>query len=368
MSKLKRAYQAFSPFPKKGLTKDYERFIRQEVNDYCKQYPDVRKEEMLAEAVKIAVEFEPKFKSGSGYDFSTPLRHHLKGLHRFAQREFSSWRIGVDRVALAANKLEAKRNGIGGDDPRPVNFAGMGNGARTAFDFQWTTGTPMSNLVVIYTRDHDPTTMLHCPDRLDRHRVVIGHTSEMMEGANLDVKVVLADREPSPITHGYLRAVMDHNERRQREADAEAENRRLGSYEPVFLVVYAQKYDIEFYKGRSPPEFKPDYIQHVSLSEPIVTDADDGHVGTLADTIADESLANAASDHADQLRNAAETDRLRAIVDAERMFMSPKEATVLDHRLMANRPIAEVADRVGMTKGGVSKMATRLADRLRAKK
>jgi hypothetical protein len=49
------------------------------------------------------------------------------------------------------------------------------------------------------------------------------------------------------------------------------------------------------------------------------------------------------------------------------LFMSPKEATVLNERLLASRPIAEVADRVGMTKGGVSKMATRLAEGLRAK-
>jgi hypothetical protein len=91
---------------------------------------------------------------------------------------------------------------------------------------------------------------------------------------------------------------------------------------------------------------------------------DDDWVGNLADTIADGAPANAAADYADQLRNAAETDRLRGVVEAERPFLSPKQATVLNDWLLGNRSIAEVADKVGMTKGGVSKMATRIAETL----
>ena len=50
-------------------------------------------------------------------------------------------------------------------------FAGGGNGARVTLDFQWL--TPVSDLIVIYSRDHDPTaSVFQCP--LDRHRVVIG--------------------------------------------------------------------------------------------------------------------------------------------------------------------------------------------------
>jgi hypothetical protein len=37
---------------------------------------------------------------------------------------------------------------------------------------------------------------------------------------------------------------------------------------------------------------------------------------------------------------------------------------VLNDWLLGNRSIAEVADKVGMTKGGVSKMATRIAETL----
>src|SRR5262245_57475021 len=73
---------AYDPFPKTGLTKDYEPFIRKWVTDFCKRHPQVRKQDALFEAVKLAVEFEPKFKAKSGNDFSTPLRHHLMGLKR----------------------------------------------------------------------------------------------------------------------------------------------------------------------------------------------------------------------------------------------------------------------------------------------
>jgi hypothetical protein len=45
-----------------------------------------------------------------------------------------------------------------------------GVGVAITLDFQWL--TPVSDLIVIYSRDHDPTTMF--PFRLDRHRVVIG--------------------------------------------------------------------------------------------------------------------------------------------------------------------------------------------------
>ena len=79
---------------------------RSEVRDYCKIYPSVRHEEMLAEAIKIAVAFEPKFDPNLGDDFSTPLRWHLRGLHRFAQNEFNGWQIPVPKAKRDANELE----------------------------------------------------------------------------------------------------------------------------------------------------------------------------------------------------------------------------------------------------------------------
>jgi hypothetical protein len=393
MSRLKRGYQAgignikaeqtYDLFPKNGLVRKYAPFIRKEVRDYCKQYTYVRPEEMLAEAIRIVVEFEPKFDPNLGNDFSTPLRWHLRELHRFAQKEFSSWQIPVSKKQRDANELEGKRNGTGAGDPRVVVHAG-GNGARITLDFQWL--TPVSDLILIYSRDRDPTAVFQCP--LDRHRVVIGrqlrsrdwdHANGVVDRATPDVKTVLQDRKPSPTAAAYIRAVMAHGEHLQREADREAENRRHGDYDPVFLEADAQfgQFDIAFYEGRRPPKLEPDYEPVASLDE-THTD-DEGTKSTLADSIADGSPASgqeftgwvtkdsAAEDHEDELRDAVELGRLRAIVEAERPLLSPKETIVVDDWLLGNLSIADVAAKVGMTKGGVSKMAARLTKRFRTK-
>src|SRR5262245_37809993 len=119
--------EGHDPFPKTGLVRKYAPFIRKEVREYCKQYPYMRYEDMLAEAIRIAVAIEPDFDPNIAKDFSTPLRHHLKGLHRFAEGDYSSWQMPVPKAHRDANDLEKKRNGIGGDDPRAVNFSGGGN-------------------------------------------------------------------------------------------------------------------------------------------------------------------------------------------------------------------------------------------------
>src|SRR5262245_21754763 len=76
------AIEAYDPFPRSGLVKKYEPFIRKWVTAFCKRYPGVRRQDALIEAVKIAVELEPNFDTTRAKDFSTALRHHLKGIKR----------------------------------------------------------------------------------------------------------------------------------------------------------------------------------------------------------------------------------------------------------------------------------------------
>jgi hypothetical protein len=74
-------------FPRSGLLAKYKPFILKETRKYVDQYwlPfDV----VLDEAVYLAGIAEKKFDPGRGYDFSTLLRHWLKGLHRFCQKEY----------------------------------------------------------------------------------------------------------------------------------------------------------------------------------------------------------------------------------------------------------------------------------------
>jgi hypothetical protein len=180
------------------------------------------------------------------------------------------------------------------------------------------------------------------------------------------VKVALEGRKPSPITSAYIAAVLAYSEQRQRETDQEAENQRNGDWAPVFLTPNQLRLDIGFYNGRQPPKLDPDYLPIASLSETVTNDDGDS-VGNLGDTIADTAPAEAAEDRADELRDAAETERLQAIFDGERTLLGPKETVVVNDWLLGNLTIAEVADNVGMSRGGVSKMAARVTKRLRAK-
>ena len=84
-----KAANAYDPFPKSGLVKQYEPFIRKHVSEFCQRYPQLQREGVLFEAVRIAAGVEKRFKRELGYDFSTFLRNHLKGLERYADKETS---------------------------------------------------------------------------------------------------------------------------------------------------------------------------------------------------------------------------------------------------------------------------------------
>src|SRR5262245_33298368 len=342
--------EGYDPFPKTGLVRKYAPFIRSEVRDYCKMYPYMLYEDMLREAIRIAVEFEPKFNPELENDFSTPLRWYLRGLHRFAQKDFSCWQAPVSTAQLAANELERKRNGIGGEDPRAVDFSGGGHGARITLDFQW----------------------MDAPET--RQRIVLGtqlrgsdwdYANGVVDGATPDIKTVLEGRKPSPETAGYVRAVVTFSELRQREADHEAENRRDGDYASVFLKPDEIPIDLGFYEGRKPPKLESDYTFVASLDE--TKTITDDEKSTLHDIVVDESSAINAEAREDEARIEADHARFLAIVDAERPLLSPNETVVLDNWLLGPLTIAEVAAEVGMTKGGVCKMAARLEKRLKAK-
>jgi hypothetical protein len=85
-------------FPASGLLAQYKSFILSEAKRYTQLYFPIRPlaqdlfddmfEDVLAEAVRLAVVAEQKFDASRGYDFSTLLRWHLKGLHRFCQKEW----------------------------------------------------------------------------------------------------------------------------------------------------------------------------------------------------------------------------------------------------------------------------------------
>jgi hypothetical protein len=133
--KAENAYDAFS---KSGLVKQYEPFIRTEVAEFCKKYPRLNREHILIEAVRLALDAEKKFKPELGYDFSTLLRHYLKGLHRFAEKE-EAFNIPITAILSdadrAAEKLRKEQEEAEAKTPEG-HFPPGANGARVTFDFQ----------------------------------------------------------------------------------------------------------------------------------------------------------------------------------------------------------------------------------------
>jgi len=87
-----KAEGVYDPFPKSGLVKQYERFIRKHVREFCAGYPGLQYELALGWAIERAIAAEAKFKPELGNDFSTFLRPYLRRLHRLAQRETNDCR------------------------------------------------------------------------------------------------------------------------------------------------------------------------------------------------------------------------------------------------------------------------------------
>jgi len=98
------AAAAYDPFPKSGLVKQYEPFIRKHVREFCAGYPGLQYETALCWAVERAIAAEKKFKPTLGNDFSTFLRPYLKRLHRLAERDQSGRRNQALRAAETAQE------------------------------------------------------------------------------------------------------------------------------------------------------------------------------------------------------------------------------------------------------------------------
>jgi len=229
---------AYDPFPKTGLVKQFEPYIRKVVGEFAKAYPRVRHQDFLFRAVELALAaektFRPELGSFATYlgDFSHDGR--LKELHRLHDKLEKEDGIEIYRTAedLAHEKAEEE-----GEPTDPVNFAGGGNGVRLLFDLQWWEAL-LSDIV----RHIDPGPMfrktvapLEWPTTKLRHRLKLGlqlHQTDdapaVHERISRDLPHVVRQQPRNQTLMGWIRAVIDHLIRRQREATNEAEKRLTG--------------------------------------------------------------------------------------------------------------------------------------------
>jgi hypothetical protein len=309
------------------------------VRGFSRRYPQLGYDEALCEAVRIAMAVERTFDPKLGHDFSTLLRKHLKGLSRFAKR------MSVDDATeIYQTKEELARIAAEEEHRLPAPSFRGGNGTRLTADFQW-----------LESGRHRRVQLGVRLSQVDE-----GHARGVSDRVGPDIKAVLDHpARPDPILRGYLRAAFDHNERRQREADQEAENRKLGDHGPVFLEAKDSDPDIKFHKGRRPYKYRPTHMPMARLDD--AYGHDDAWRGSLHDVIA------AGAPRSDAERQEA------LILDAAgaiRPFRSKREIPVLDWMVgqltgTDTRNQALLAMDIGMTPGAVTKIRDRLATELR---
>jgi hypothetical protein len=208
------------PFPKAGLTKQYEPFIRKFVGGFCVEHPGAIYEHVLVDAVRISMAAEAKFKPELGYDFSTFLRKHLLGLLRLywnERRQIKTPELGEPEEA---------------DDPTGLLIYRGGNGTRVTFDRRWRNGSGWQRVII--------TRQLRTSE-WDESRAV----AEPMSNA---ISKLLDDR---PIT--AIRASLEG---------------------------MGQGLDIEFRKGKAPPNFHkwPSQVLLLSFDQVRRRDDDEGSV------------------------------------------------------------------------------------------
>jgi len=186
-----KADPAYDPFPKSGLVKQYEEFIRAEAGKFCKEFPWVSYDNALIEAVRLADQAAKRFDPALGYDFSTLLRHYLKKLYAMQEEE-----KGWSHAAPTDWHKDQEAS------PTPV-FPTGANGTRIAFD-RWK--------------------FFYDKDKGDKRKGVVialrlrnntkDHSMGFIDRVSAALTVLRDDDAPG--ADGRLRAAIDHLDRVQR--------------------------------------------------------------------------------------------------------------------------------------------------------
>jgi len=201
------------PWPQYGLVAKYKPFILNRIKPFLENNRHLNRNEVITDAIRITWEASQKFKQELGYDFSTYLRHLLPN------------RI-YDLYGIEKSKKEEEEPEI--LKTEPLQFVGGGNGARLVLD----TGVMVVGAGML-GNDLDYLTGI-----LDRIRESSAAVPRDHENAK-----------------DYLRAIVDHAERREREAQAEDEQGGV-----VLLEARDLQADVRLFKENRLIRFKPQLV------------------------------------------------------------------------------------------------------------
>jgi hypothetical protein len=109
-----------------GLVESHQAFILDQVIRLCRRYRWLDYSETQKEAFRLAHIAAGKFDPSRGVSFRTFLNHHLKGLHRFAERRRQESDYALSESELAKRRREQRIR-------RNLKFP-EGDGARLTID------------------------------------------------------------------------------------------------------------------------------------------------------------------------------------------------------------------------------------------
>jgi hypothetical protein len=382
-----KATPLFDPFPTSGLVKQFEPFIKKWVARFLKQYPRLDRQDVMFRAVELAHAAELTFKPELGFSFATHVGYRLRELHRLHKQLEAAEGVEIYRTKEDLAHEEAEE---AGEPTAPVNFAGGGNGPRLTFDLQWweallsdvvrhitsgpayrlqrwLSGSPIRPAEGPIVPRANGTQLIegHIPTAKRVHRVKLGtQLGDGVDAIGAQARIseslpqVLKQQPPSPTLIGWIKAVIDHHVRRQRETDSEAEKRLAGDHSPTFLDALRNAVDVRFYKGRRSPRFLAKYMPMARLDDAYShQDGDSDWKTSLHDTIAGE---RAAKSYEQECREA-----LKKAAAIRPTLTNKNDVAMLDAlvaRLNGNAVggLTAIAKDIGITKGAASKVARRL--------
>jgi hypothetical protein len=359
--------RTYDPFPKSGLVKQNEPFIRKRVHEFCRQNPGLNRQQVLFRAVEIAIGAESAYKPERG-SFATYLIWRLKELHRLYDEDDRGTPIHCAKGELAQDKAEERGEKV------ELNFSGGNNGARLKFDLQWwlpRLGSAIVNCIgsLGALGDLIPTLAL-------RHRVKAGiqlgsdNAPTINERISADLPEVVRQQPIGETLKGWVRAIFDNAIRRQREADDEAQKRAVGDHSPTFLEADQHAVEVRFPGARRPPKYLPTHVPLASLDTPIGETGEGSAPRSLHEIVGEDAkLADVViGDGVDK-----QVDTMRWALEEVRPSLSKNEQLVADEmlrRLEGHRSRGLAG--LGISKGYASKLwhgvAGKVADKIRGRK
>jgi hypothetical protein len=193
-------------FPRTGLIARFAPKIKAFVSDFCLRWPDLDYDGALTEAIILAHIAEQTFDPTKG-SFATWLEHHLRGLNRWAALELTGRSFKTWSEPGAPTRLTLARKG---------------------------------SEIAISVR---PLARIEHWSELGRVTIKRGYTRAVMRRATPDIKTIVGAKPA--FLRAALRVAIEHNERRQREENAEAENRKAGNFDTVRLDTKAADIEVD---------------------------------------------------------------------------------------------------------------------------